>query len=143
MESNGKSIDNQGNPVNYATGPIIWGGLGNQAQHSYYQLLCQGTHRINADMITLDNLKGEMIYHIAEDQKYILTKGVLEEKPNNYIAGHIPLNHISLETISPFSIGSLIALYEHKIFSQAVIWNINPFDQPGVESAKKANRIKA
>lgn len=138
MESNGKSIDNQGKSVNYATGPIIWGGPGNQAQHSYYQLLCQGTHQFTADFITLDTYEDELINHLANAKMATLSNGVHAlSQPTDFIAGNIPLNHIRLAHITPFTIGALVALYEHKIFTQSIIWNINAFDQPGVESAKR------
>jgi glucose-6-phosphate isomerase len=126
MESNGKSIDNHGKAVNYATGPIVWGGLGNQAQHSYYQLLCQGTHRIAADFISLNAYSGQIINHMCNNKINVLTQGVLHK--NNYIPGNTPLNHIRLNDFSPYTVGALIALYEHKIYTQSVIWDINPFD---------------
>lgn len=142
MESNGKGIDNQGNKVTHSTGLLIWGGLGNQAQHSYYQLLCQGTHKVAADFITLDTLDDELINHMCSDKIRVLTSGVNEiDNPNGHIPGNLPLNHLRIKDASPFTIGALIALYEHKIFTQSVIWNINPFDQPGVESAKRGRRI--
>jgi len=141
MESNGKSIDNQGNPVTHATGPIIWGGLGNQAQHSYYQLLCQGTHKVSVDFITINTHRGKMINDMCTAKINVLSEGVHDQKnPSSLISGDIPLNHLQIQTISPFTIGALVALYEHKIFVQSVIWDINPFDQPGVESAKR-NRL--
>ena len=137
MESNGKSIDNTGKTVNHATGPIIWGGLGNQAQHSYYQLLCQGTHKVTADFISLSAFDGQIINKMCDAKINVLTAGVNDqENQNGYIPGNTPLNRIRINNYSPFSIGALVALYEHKIFVQSVIWNINPFDQPGVESAK-------
>ncbi len=142
MESNGKGLDNQGNPVNHSTGPLIWGGLGNQAQHSYYQLLCQGTHKVAADLITMDTFNGKMINDMCADKIRVLTSGVNEqENPSGYIPGNLPLNHIRIKDGSPFTIGALISLYEHKVFVQSVIWDINPFDQPGVESAKRGRRI--
>ncbi|WP_133129608.1 glucose-6-phosphate isomerase [Legionella yabuuchiae] len=144
MESNGKSIDNQGNPVHYATGPIVWGGLGNQAQHSYYQLLCQGTHKATVDFITLKSFEDELIHDMAAAKMNILSQGVNnQENPVEFIPGSIPLNHIQLNDCTPYIIGSLVALYEHKIYTQSVIWDINPFDQPGVESAKKHSRLNA
>ncbi len=130
MESNGKSTDRDGRDVNYATVPIIWGGSGNQAQHSYFQMLSQGTHRLSADLISLSSLDN----HVIERHKEALVwSGHEENNPNRYI----PCNHIQLQDNSPFTIGSLIALYEHKVFVQAMIWNINPFDQPGVERMKQ------
>lgn len=138
MESNGKCIDNQGNRVTYSTGPVIWGGLGNQAQHSYYQLLCQGTHKVTADFITLDALDGELINQMCTAKIAVLTEGVSDQdNPSRCIQGNLPLNHIRIKDSSPVTIGALVALYEHKVFTQSVIWNINPFDQPGVESAKR------
>lgn len=139
MESNGKSINKQGQQVNYNTGPIIWGGPGNHAQHSYYQLLCQGTHKINADLLSIKTFDNEAINKMCMAHQKVLTQGItiIEDNPYNNIHGKIPLNHISLGDLSPKTLGSLIALYEHKIFVQSVIWNINPFDQPGVERAKK------
>lgn len=144
MESNGKSIDNQGRAVNHNTGPIVWGGLGNRAQHSYYQLLSQGTHKVTLDFITLKTHENELIYEMAMAKKRALTEGINDyHDPNGYIPGNTPLNHISLTDCTPHTIGELIALYEHKIYVQSVIWNINPFDQPGVDSSKRhvqANR---
>lgn len=141
MESNGKGLTNQGERVNHSTGPLIWGGLGNQAQHSYYQLLCQGTHSVAADFITMNTFNGELINDMCLAKIKILTAGVNEsENPSGYIPGNLPLNHISINDCSPFSVGALISLYEHKIFAQSVIWDINPFDQPGVDSAKRAKR---
>ncbi|CEK10261.1 glucose-6-phosphate isomerase [Legionella hackeliae] len=138
MESNGKSIDKRGRAVNHATGPIVWGGLGNQAQHSYYQLLCQGTHKVALDFVTVKSFDTELINAMAEAKRKILAYGVHEpENPNGYIPGNKPLNHIQLADCSPFTLGQLIALYEHKIYTQSVIWDINAFDQPGVESAKR------
>lgn len=138
MESNGKCTDIQGRQVNHSTGPLIWGGLGNQAQHSYYQLLCQGTHRVAADFISLNTLNGELINDLCTAKIRVLTNGVLApDNPIEHISPNLPLNHIQIKNNDPFSIGALIALYEHKVFVQSVIWNINPFDQPGVESAKR------
>lgn len=141
MESNGKSTDKQGVRVDYETGPIIWGGLGNHAQHSYYQLLCQGTPRVAADMIQIEVYAENEINQMCIAHKEVLSKGSNKEtKPHHYIPGKMPLNMLSLTDCSPKTIGALIALYEHKIFVQGVIWNINSFDQPGVESAKNLFR---
>ncbi len=140
MESNGKSINKQGQRVDYDTGPIIWGGPGNQAQHSYYQLLCQGTRKIPADLISVRTYDTEAINKMCHDHRRVLTQGVAEENLYHHIPGEVPVNHISLADSSPKTLGSLIALYEHKVFVQGIIWNINSFDQPGVESSKKAFR---
>jgi glucose-6-phosphate isomerase len=141
MESNGKSISREGYNVDYATGPIIWGGLGNHAQHSYYQLLCQGTHKIAADLISVHAFEGDVINKMCYAHREVLTKGGRQAaNPHSYIHGAMPVNHVSLADCSPKTIGSLISLYEHKIFVQGVIWNINSFDQPGVESSKEIIR---
>lgn len=135
MESNGKSIDITGKAVNYATSPIVWGGLGNQAQHSYMQLLCQGSHTVAADFISLNQFNHDMINTVCYAKMRVLSQGV-HAPCHHYIPGGMPINHISLDTCSPFNIGLLIALYEHKIYVQSIIWNINAFDQPGVEGSK-------
>ncbi len=142
MESNGKSTDNQGKMVNYATSPLIWGGMGNQAQHSYYQLLCQGTHKVTADFISLEALSGEIINHVCEAKISVLTAKISPEE-NKSLRQLTPLNHIRISHLAPFTIGALAALYEHKTFAQSVIWDINPFDQPGVESAKHHARRRS
>ena len=130
MESNGKSLDKHGCEVNYTTVPIIWGGSGNQAQHSYFQMLSQGTHRLSADLISIASLDNRVI----EQHKEALC---WDERVGNHLSRYTPCNHIQLADNSPYSIGSLIALYEHKVFVQAVLWNLNPFDQPGVERMKE------
>ncbi|HEM0488852.1 TPA: glucose-6-phosphate isomerase [Legionella pneumophila] len=141
MESNGKSIDVNGRMVDYATGPIVWGGLGNQAQHSYFQLLCQGTHRCVGDFITLKTNDEHEINSMCHYKMKVLSQGIQTiENPYGYIPGNMPMNHLILSDCSPYTLGALVALYEHKIFVQSVIWNINPFDQPGIESAKNAHR---
>ena len=130
MESNGKSIDKQGREVNYATVPIIWGGSGNQAQHSYFQMLSQGTHRLSADLISIGSLDDRVI---EQHKEALFWDENIGSSPSRYI----PCNHIQLVDNSPYSIGSLIALYEHKVFVQAILWNLNPFDQPSVERMKE------
>ncbi|KTC67994.1 glucose-6-phosphate isomerase [Legionella birminghamensis] len=141
MESNGKSTNRKEEIVNYATGPMVWGGLGNQAQHSYFQLLCQGTHRITGDCIGVKSYNEETINQFLHEKLRILSDGIHDtEHLNKMIHGNIPLNLISLEEVTPYTLGSLISLYEHKIYTQSVIWDINPFDQPGVESAKQTFR---
>ena len=144
MESNGKSINNKNQTVTYATGPLLWGGPGNQAQHSYYQLLCQGTHQTALDLVTVNLFDGEMINDMCMDKIRVLTQGVANPlHAHGYIKGQVPLNHIRLADHSPYTIGALVALYEHKIYAQSVIWDINAFDQPGVESAKQGRTISS
>ena len=143
MESNGKCIDRQNKRVTYATGPMVWGGAGNRAQHSYYQLLSQGTHRVALDLISIKSLNGSLMNDFCEQKKVVLSRGIgsLEDK-ENYIPGNIPINHLKLDRCSPYTLGALLALYEHKIYVQSVVWNINPFDQPGVERAKQRMQLE-
>lgn len=129
MESNGKSTDKFGQQLSYATGPIIWGGSGGDAQHSYYQLLYQGNHRVTADFISIDEENHHIMNQTCEHHKNFFT-------PNTLSAG-MPFNHLRLTACTPKAIGALIATYEHKIFAQGVIWHINSFDQPGVDIFKQ------
>ena len=141
MESNGKSLDREGRAVNYATGPIVWGGSANQGQHSYFQLLCQGTHRVAIEMLSIERHHADETRHMQHAHQQVLSHGVPSNAQlNGYIPGNIPITHIQLRDSSPRTLGALVALYEHKVFIQGVIWNINPFDQPGVESFKQQMR---
>ncbi len=138
MESNGKSLDQQGRAVNYATGPIVWGGSGNQGQHSYFQLLCQGTHRVAIEMISVQRQREEETQRMQYAHQQVFSQGALaDEGLNGYIPGNIPITHVQLRASNARCLGALVALYEHKVFIQGVIWNINSFDQPGVESFKQ------
>ncbi len=141
MESNGKGFDTSEHKVDYATGPIVWGGMGNQAQHSYYQLLSQSNHKVAADFISLKEYDEEPINRFCAEQIHVLSQGASSiNNPSGTISGGMPITHIKLKACKPSNLGALIALYEHKIYVQSVLWNINPFDQPGVESAKIMNR---
>lgn len=162
MESNGKYVDRQGKEVTYTTGPIIFGEIGISAQHAFYQLLHQGTKLVPADILAPIS-----DYHSIQDhhralmsnvfaQAEALMKGKTEEEarqelqqagmdaaqleqllPYKVFQGNKPTNTILFDTLDPKTLGSLIALYEHKIFVQGVIWNINSFDQWGVELGKQ------
>jgi glucose-6-phosphate isomerase len=145
MESNGKSINLAGEAIDYKTGPIIWGGIGTNGQHAFHQLLHQGNHLIPTDFILIENsnypeyenhhsvLKSHCLAQIEA-----LTNGrTINSEPHRNIPGNRPSNLISLEKLSPETLGSLIAMYEHKVFVQSVIWNINAFDQYGVELGKE------
>lgn len=137
MESNGKSIDLTGRPIHYATGPIVWGGCGNAARHSYFQLLAQGTHHIHGEFLSVAAPELAEVNALCEHALKVLGGGVPHsENTEGFIPGGFPLNHLILRDRSPETLGALVALYEHKVFVQSVIWNINPFTQPGVESAK-------
>jgi glucose-6-phosphate isomerase len=167
MESNGKSVGRDGKPVNYQTGTIIWGEPGTNSQHAFFQLIHQGTKLIPTDFIGyVKPLYGDNDHHdklmsnfFAQTEALLNGKtpeqvkaefdkqGVSTEKaefllPFKVFSGNRPTNTILIQKITPESLGSLIALYEHKIFVQGVIWNIFSYDQWGVELGKQlANSI--
>ena len=162
MESNGKYVDRNGNPVDYQTGPIIWGEPGTNGQHAFYQLIHQGTKLIPCDFIApaqTHNVLGEhhtMLLSNFFAQTEALMNGKDEEevvaelkaagktdaeidrlKAFKVFEGNRPSNSFLIKKITPYTLGSLIALYEHKIFVQGIIWNIFSFDQWGVELGKQ------
>jgi glucose-6-phosphate isomerase len=159
MESNGKYVDRSGKKVDYATGPIIWGEPGTNGQHSFYQLIHQGTHFIPADFIAAaishnplsdhqDKLMSNFFAQTealmnGKSKEEVISEGVKDELiPYKVFEGNRPTNSILVKQITPFTLGELIAMYEHKIFVQGVIWNIFSFDQWGVELGKQlANKI--
>ncbi len=153
MESNGKSVDLQGRPVRTQTGPVVWGTLGTNGQHAYFQLIHQGTKLIPADFIGFlepgHRLGGHHDLLMANlfAQTEALAFGKTQEEaevegvppgqiPHRTFAGNHPTNTILAPKLSPRVLGELIALYEHKVFTQGVIWNIDSFDQWGVELGK-------
>lgn len=136
MESNGKSVNASDESIAYATAPIIWGGLGNQAHHRYYQLLSQGHHRIGIDFLTVEENEFELINALCRNRIEILQEGFTSVIPHACIQAQVSTQHIHLKQINPATLGALIALYENKVFTQAWLWNLNPIDQPGVESVK-------
>jgi len=152
MESNGKRIGLNNRPIDYDSAPIIWGALGTDAQHSFCQLLHQGTRFIPVDfIISLTPPKDYMTHHdvllancIAQAKALMVGEKSSETdaNPHKEIVGNRPSSIISVEMLDPKTLGALIALYEHKAYVQSVIWNINPFDQWGVNLGKKfANSI--
>jgi glucose-6-phosphate isomerase len=161
MESNGKSVDREGNPVDYQTGPIIWGEPGTNGQHAFYQLIHQGTKIIPCDFlapieplnplgdqheILLSNFFAQtealMNGRTLEETRSLLSGDEQWKAPFMVFEGNHPSNSILYPRLSPRTLGSLIAMYEHKIFTQGIIWNINSYDQMGVELGKKlAGRI--
>lgn len=153
MESNGKSIDLEGKPVNYATAPIVWGEPGTNGQHAFYQLIHQGTHLIPCDFIGFAkplNAVGEhhqklIANMLAQSEALAFGKTAVEIRaegvtealvPHKTFFGNKPSNTLLISELTPHTLGQLVALYEHKIFVQGVIWNINSFDQWGVELGK-------
>lgn len=148
MESNGKYIDRNGQKVNYTTGPVIWGEPGTNGQHAFYQLIHQGTQIIPCDFIApaiSHNPVGDHHQKLLSNffaQTEALMNGAVNENPYRVFEGNRPTNSFLVKQITPFSLGELIALYEHKIFVQGVLWNIYSFDQWGVELGKVlANKI--
>jgi glucose-6-phosphate isomerase len=167
MESNGKSIDRNGEAVEYSTGPVIWGEPGTNGQHAFFQLLHQGTPIVPCDFIApaqshnpigdhhqkllsnffaqteaLMNGKTEMEAQSELEKQGLSPEQIAKLLPFKMFAGNKPTNSILIKKITPFTLGQLIALYEHKIFVQGIIWNIFSFDQWGVELGKQlASRI--
>ena len=167
MESNGKSVDKEGEAIGYQTGPIVWGEPGTNGQHAFYQLIHQGTKVIPCDFIApaiSHNPIGDHHTKLMSNffaQTEALMKGKTAEEAENEMRtagidettlkklvpfktfeGNRPTNSILVKKITPKTLGSIIALYEHKIFVQGIIWNINSFDQWGVELGKQlANKI--
>ena len=167
MESNGKSIDRNGQLVQYATGPVIWGEPGTNGQHAFYQLIHQGTPLIPCDFIAPAQTHNPISDHHQKllSNFFAQTEALMNGKPEKEVkdellkagknteevarltpykifSGNRPTNSILVKKITPFTLGQLIAVYEHKIFVQGVIWNIFSFDQWGVELGKQlANNI--
>ena len=159
MESNGKSVDRDGKKVNYSTGQIVWGEPGTNSQHAFFQLIHQGTKLIPTDFIGFaQSLHGNVDHQnklisnfIAQTEALMKGKSLSEVEasdkrtftnPFKVFEGNKPTNTILIDKLTPKSLGKLIALYEHKIFVQGVIWNIFSYDQFGVELGKKlANTI--
>ncbi len=148
MESNGKSVDRDGQKISYCTGPVIWGEPGTNGQHAFYQLIHQGSQVIPCDFIApaiSHNPVGDHHQKLLSNffaQTEALMNGSEHRNPYRVFAGNRPTNSFLVKKITPFVLGQLIAMYEHKIFVQGVIWNIYSFDQWGVELGKVlANKI--
>ncbi len=159
MESNGKSVTLDGAAVDYATGPIYWGEPGTNGQHSFYQLIHQGTRLIPCDFIAFDKTLNPLGRHhdmllanvFAQSEALAFGKTPEQVKaegnpdwlvPHRVFQGNRPSNTILADVLTPAALGKLVALYEHSVFTQGAVWNINPFDQWGVELGKAlAQRI--
>jgi glucose-6-phosphate isomerase len=162
MESNGKQVTREGDRVDYSTGPVVWGEPGTDGQHAFFQLIHQGTQMIPADFIGTVNSHNPLGDHHAKlmanffAQTEALMRGrTLEEAkaemgaagipaarvdelaPHRTFPGNRPTNTILVDSLTPATLGALIAMYEHRIFTQGVIWGINPYDQWGVELGKQ------
>ena len=165
MESNGKSVDRDGCAVDYATAPVIFGEPGTNAQHSFFQLLHQGTRPIPVDFLAAaeshnpfgDHQRLLLANMLAQSEALMRGRTVEETRaelevsntpnarleallPHKVFEGSRPSNTLLYRKLDPFTLGALIALYEHKIFVQGVIWNLNSFDQWGVELGKSLAR---
>lgn len=143
MESNGKSVDLQGCKLDYKTAPVILGGVGTNAQHTFFQLLHQGSDIIPCDFIgiktpvyTMGDHHEKLIASVIGQTKALMDGSRNDEEPHRNFDGNRPTNTIWLEELTPYNLGTLIAFYEHKVFVQGAIWNINSFDQFGVELGK-------
>jgi len=166
MESNGKTVDADGNRVDYQTGPVIWGEPGTNGQHAFYQLLHQGTKLVPADFIGfIETLNPVGDHHLklmanffaqtealafglrgSKAEAQMREAGMSDEqierlRPHKTFEGNRPTNTLLIDRLTPRTLGSLIALYEHKIFVQGVIWNINSYDQWGVELGKVLAKV--
>ena len=137
MESNGKSVRMDGKPVRCHTGMIIWGEAGNNAQHSFYQLLHQGTRLVPVDFLLSESSELATANCLAQGEALGFGTGDEAVAPYRVHVGNRPSNTIHYETLTPDVLGQLIALYEHKVFVEGVIWGIDSFDQWGVELGKK------
>jgi glucose-6-phosphate isomerase len=136
MESNGKRVDREGRFVGYATAPVLWGSEGTVSQHSFHQLLHQGTQSVPADFI--DIAADRVLSANLKAQADALAFGTSDPKlpAHQQYSGNRPSSILYAERLDARHLGRLIALYEHKVFSQGVLWNINSFDQWGVELGK-------
>ncbi len=161
MESNGKAVTQDGRPVGWSTGPVIWGGTGTNGQHAYHQLLHQGTRLIPADFLmplkshnpVADHHPWLFANYLGQQQALLEGKteaevtaelkakgldaaAIAELVPHKVVPGNRPCNSLVFEQVTPQVVGALIALYEHKVYVQGVIWGVNSFDQWGVELGK-------
>jgi glucose-6-phosphate isomerase len=166
MESNGKSVNRQGERVDYSTGPIIWGQPGTNGQHAFYQLIHQGTKLIPCDFLAAAQSHNPLGDHHTillsnylaqtealmkgrtpgEARAELAAEGYAGEQLETLVAakafpGNRPTNSFLYPKLTPQILGALIALYEHKIFTQGVVWNVNSFDQMGVELGKQLAKV--
>ena len=154
MESNGKRIDKMGRPVDYATGPVVWGEIGTNSQHSFFQLIHQGVDPIPVEFIAFRKSQNphdlEVQSTISQEkllanlfaQSIALAVGQKNENPNKVFLGNRPNRVLLADRLDPFILGALLSFYEHKVAFQGFVWNINSFDQEGVQLGKVlASRI--
>ncbi|HEX3455737.1 MAG TPA: glucose-6-phosphate isomerase [Gaiellaceae bacterium] len=151
MESNGKSVTVDGVRVDYPTGPVFWGEPGTNGQHSFYQLIHQGTHLIPCDLICFEQTLNPLGSHhdllvsnvFAQSQALAFGRDAPPGQPYREFEGNRPTNVFVLERLTPHALGRLVALYEHSVFTQGTIWEIDSFDQWGVELGKELAKAVA
>lgn len=144
MESNGKRVDRNGNTLPYRTSPVIWGDIGTNGQHAFHQYLHQGCDLTPIDFIVIKNsdtvfkkTHQQLVNHAHAQANALMYGEEHKNEPHKTIPGNRPSTMITLEQLTPYTLGMLLALYEHKVFTQGIIWNINSFDQWGVALGKK------
>jgi glucose-6-phosphate isomerase len=147
MESQGKHVDSMGLPIDFSSGPVIWGGVGTDSEHAFHQLLLQGTQRVPVDFIiplkntaNTDTNQSQLVAKCLT-QANVLFHGGEEKTGSRSIPGGNAVNLLMLDDITPTTLGSLLALYEHVVFVQSIIWGINPFDQWGVQLGKDVMKL--
>jgi glucose-6-phosphate isomerase len=150
MESNGKTVSRSGERIDYATGPVVWGQSGSNGQHAFFQLLHQGSEIVPIEFVTALNKDSETVGQhrillsnmLAQANAFMAGQTAEEGKPYTQYDGDKPSVNILMDALTPERLGALIALYEHKVFVQGVVWGINSYDQWGVQLGKKlANSI--
>jgi glucose-6-phosphate isomerase len=140
MESNGKRVDREGREIGYATAPVLWGAEGTVSQHSFHQLLHQGTQVVPCDFIDLAIEKNLSANCRAQADALAFGTSDASLPPHRQYPGNRPSSMLLLDGVDARNLGRLIAVYEHKVFTQGVLWNINSFDQWGVELGKELAR---
>jgi len=144
MESNGKSIDRDGNEVDYATAPVSWGAPGTPSQHAFHQLLHQGTPLIPVDFIVIGQggtaAQAALATNALAQSAALAFGNAAADAPHKVLPGNRPSSTLLLKRFTPRALGELVALYEHKVFVEGAIWNLNSFDQWGVEHGKNLAR---
>jgi glucose-6-phosphate isomerase len=143
MESNGKSVSRDGRAIDHRTSPILWGTIGTNAQHAFFQMLHQGTHLVPMDfLLPLQNISDQeqqlkQVSNCLAQSEALMLGQQDDSNPNKQFPGNTPSTTFVYSTLTPRVLGMLIAIYEHKTFVEAMLWDINPFDQWGVELGKK------
>lgn len=152
MESNGKQCNHAGEAIDYPTGPIIWGGFGPNGQHAFFQHLHQGYDAFSADFVLVRHREAPHFTEAVQDSlakqqdlsvanclahRRLMAFGHQGDEPRDFYPGQHPSNLLAIDELTPETFGALVAAYEHKVFVQGVVWQLNSFDQPGVERGKK------